>query len=249
MLSILLAAILYGADNTVISLETPTKAPNKPLEELIREEEEEDYPPMSECMEFLHLLSPVNFQSWEFMPLWEKILEVVKSPVLLLLTLTTPVVDLSHPKQYWCRPLNTMHLVTGPIFIALVIAGGDSMIAGKVPTLVVVGLCSLAVGLIVFLTTDNDTPPPYHLAFAYLGFLVSVVWIYCIANEIVVLLQAIGVVFNLSDTIIGLTILAWGNCLLDFLSNIAVARKGFPRMGIAACFGSPFLSILLYISH
>ena len=38
-----------------------------------------------------------------------------------------------------------------------------------------------------------------------------------------------------------MTILAWGNCLLDFISNLSIARKGFPKMAIAACLGAPLL--------
>jgi Ca2+/Na+ antiporter len=42
-----------------------------------------------------------------------------------------------------------------------------------------------------------------------------------------------------------MTILAVGNCLLDFISNVSIARKGFPRMAISACLGSPLLALLL----
>ena len=50
-------------------------------------------------------------------------------------------------------------------------------------------------------------------AFAWLGFAVSIVWIYSIANEIVNLLQVFGIVMKLSDGILGLTLLAWGNSI------------------------------------
>lgn len=119
------------------------------------------------------------------------------------------------------------------------------MIGGVFPVSALVAIISVAAAIATYYFTVPNATPRFHNVFAYIGFGVSVVWIYCIANEIVVLLQAVGVAFNLSESILGLTILAWGNCLLDFLSNLAVARKGFPRMGIAACFGAPFLTLLL----
>lgn len=33
--------------------------------------------------------------------------------------------------------------------------------------------------------------------------------------------------------------------VLDMISNIAIARRGFPRMGYAACFGGPMFNTLL----
>ncbi|CAF4403392.1 unnamed protein product, partial [Adineta steineri] len=79
--------------------------------------------------------------------------------------------------------------------------------------------------------------------FAFLGFTVSVVWIYSVANEIVNLLTTFGIVFDISNTILGLTFLAWGNSLSDYVSNVVSARQGYPNMGISACYGGPLLSM------
>ena len=67
--------------------------------------------------------------------------------------------------------------------------------------------------------------------FAWVGFVLSIIWIYTIANEIVnvlqvfkynfdfpmwvsfLCLQVFGVVVKLSDGILGLTLLAWGNSI------------------------------------
>jgi len=52
-----------------------------------------------------------------------------------------------------------------------------------------------------------------HQVLAYMGFAVSVIWIYVVANEIVNVLQAIGALFGISQAVLGLTVLAWGNSI------------------------------------
>jgi sodium/potassium/calcium exchanger 6 len=121
------------------------------------------------------------------------------------------------------------------------------MIAETFPTAVLVAIIGLIIGLVVLFTSNFEEPPKYHSLFGYLGFVVSVCWIYGLANEVVDLLQAISTMFNLSDAILGLTVLAWGNSLGDFVSNLSMARQGFPRMAISACFGGPLLNLLLGI--
>lgn len=49
--------------------------------------------------------------------------------------------------------------------------------------------------------------------FALLGFVVSAVVISAAASEVVSLLHMLGVVLSLSNTVLGLTLLAWGNSI------------------------------------
>jgi sodium/potassium/calcium exchanger 6 len=56
------------------------------------------------------------------------------------------------------------------------------------------------------------------------------------------LLSAIGLIFGLSDTILGLTVLAWGNSAGDLVANTAVARDGFPIMAYAAVYSGPLFN-------
>ena len=99
----------------------------------------------------------------------------------------------------------------------------------------------------VFFLIRSSVPPVYNTVFAFLGFIVSVVWIYVIANELVSLLKAIGVIFGLTDAILGLTVLAWGNSIGDLIADTAMARRGQPRTGFSACFGGPLFNLLLGI--
>jgi sodium/potassium/calcium exchanger 6 len=64
---------------------------------------------------------------------------------------------------------------------------------------------------------------------------------------VVGVLKTLGVILNMSDAILGLTIFAVGNSLGDFVADITVARLGFPVMALSACFGGPMLNILLGI--
>lgn len=134
------------------------------------------------------------------------------------------------------------------------------------PLWAIVLLASIALALLVFFTSVHDKAPVYHRLFSFVGFGTSVVFINLIANEVIEVMQSVGVVFKLTDSILGLTVLAWGNSLggkcfkrfrlwfrvlrinfVDLISDLSMARHGYPGMAIAACFGGPMLS-KLYIS-
>ena len=80
-----------------------------------------------------------------------------------------------------------------------------------------------------------------------MGFMVSVMWIMSIVDEVVSILQTVGIIVGLSDAILGLTVFAVGNSLGDLVANITIARLGHPVMAISACFAGPMLNLLLGI--
>ncbi|KAK9372811.1 Sodium/calcium exchanger protein-domain-containing protein [Lipomyces chichibuensis] len=111
---------------------------------------------------------------------------------------------------------------------------------------VTVGSLIALAGLLRF--TEIYKPPVKLLpTLCFVGFMVSISWISAIAVEAVGILKAYGVIFGISDAILGLTIFALGNSLGDYVSNITVAKMGYPMMAISACFGSPMLNILIGI--
>jgi Ca2+/Na+ antiporter len=57
----------------------------------------------------------------------------------------------------------------------------------------------------------QDPLPPQ--LFAFLGFFTSALWINAAATEVVNILRSLGIVFRLSNTVLGLTLLAWGNSI------------------------------------
>jgi len=154
----------------------------------------------------------------------------------------------SHPKP-WNRWLVIVQTFTAPFFIVVIVWANTEVENGRAlvrPTLfaLLFSLCML--GLLLGTTTPNRAPRRRPML-CFLGFVVSISWISSIANEVVGVLKTLGVILNMSDAILGLTIFAVGNSLGDFVADITVARLGFPVMALSACFGGPMLNILLGI--
>lgn len=153
---------------------------------------------------------------------------------------------LSEPK-HWNRWLVILQIFTAPFFIVLVIwanvePDNPHMLLRHTLYSLVASLCVLA---LILLTTSPTRPPRWRSALCFLGFVVAIAWISTIANEVVGVLRTLGVILNMSDAILGLTIFAVGNSLGDLVADITVARLGFPIMALSACFGGPMLNILL----
>lgn len=150
----------------------------------------------------------------------------------------------------WNRWLVIVQIFTAPFFVTTIIwANMDDDHHIRLYIRLVLGslLFSMILLLLLLLTTAHDRPPAFRPLLCFLGFAVAIAWISTIANEVVGVLKAIGVILNISDAILGLTIFAVGNSLGDLVADITVAKLGYPVMALSACFGGPMLNILLGI--
>lgn len=105
----------------------------------------------------------------------------------------------------------------------------------------------ICVGFLLLSTISSSERPAYRCSFCFLGFAVSIAWISSAAAEIVGVMEAFGVILDVSDALLGLTVFAVGNSSNDLIANITIARRGHPVMALSACFGGPMLNILLGI--
>ena len=158
------------------------------------------------------------------------------------------------PSKERSRWLVLLQLFTGPFFISLIgWTTTDPDLTAR--NLLLPALCSLLFSLLcltwLIVSTRHSRasklPSAWRTFLALLGFVVAISWIACIATEVVNLLKTLGVVLNISDSLLGLTVFAVGNSLGDLVADITVARLGFPVMALSACFGGPMLNILLGI--
>ncbi|KAF9961201.1 hypothetical protein BGZ72_004531 [Mortierella alpina] len=226
-------------------------------------------------MEMLKAIGPVYFPTlldWDEKSHFVRFLAVTSIPMVLLLTLTLPVVELRDEEdesivdpternagqlpiitvgededtinkyEGWCRTATTTQMLLAPIFFAAVVTS-----AAQQGYLAILGALVLGVflSLLVRRFSTEERPPRFYGALCFVGFLVAITWIFLVANEVVGILQAFGMIFGVSDAILGLTIFAMGNSLGDLVANITIAKMGFPRMAFSACFGGPLLNMLL----
>lgn len=84
------------------------------------------------------------------------------------------------------------------------------------------------ISLILWLTTNDETKPSYFPILVAFAFCMSVVWLDLIANEVVAVLEVFGVMLGVSTSVLGLTVLAWGNSVGDLVADTATAKV---RMG------------------
>ncbi|KAF5894939.1 mitochondrial sodium/calcium exchanger protein isoform X1, partial [Clarias magur] len=224
----------------------------EPLTNSTEFNQEEEYEPLifteySTSSIFLRAINPIDSRTWRRINWGWKVLKIIQLPFVVVLLLTVPVVDADKKEHNWKRPLNCLHLFTSPLVCVLTFSSGIYglyLIEGEFPVWMFTGLVGAFLSGIVYCTTNNEHRPLYHFLFALLGFIVSALWINTVASEVVNVLHLLGIILRLSNTVLGLTLLAWGNSIGDCFADITIARQGYPRMAISACFGGIIFNML-----
>ncbi|XP_027024264.2 mitochondrial sodium/calcium exchanger protein isoform X2 [Tachysurus fulvidraco] len=196
---------------------------------------------------FLRAVNPIDSRRWRRIHWGWKVLKIIQLPFEVVLLLTVPVVDTDQRECNWKRPLNCLHLITGPLVCVLTYNSGTYglyLIEGEFPVWMLTAFVGAFLSGIVYCSSTNEHRPFYHFLFALVGFIVSALWINTVASEVVSVLHLMGIVLRLSNTALGLTLLAWGNSIGDCFADITIARQGYPRMAISACFGGIIFNLL-----
>ncbi|KAK9061478.1 hypothetical protein SSX86_018659 [Deinandra increscens subsp. villosa] len=170
---------------------------------------------------------------------------VIGLPVYLPRRVTIPMAT----QEKWSKPFGVISVVLAPILLALILT--TSQMGSKASmviwfTALVVGI---ALGSCTFACTSCTMAPQKCLLFWYAsGFLMSVTWTYITAEELVSLLESLGTIIGMNPSILGLTVLAWGNSLGDLATNVAMAMQDGPdgaRIAIAGCYAGPVFNVFV----
>nr|KYP63892.1 Cation/calcium exchanger 4 [Cajanus cajan] len=179
-------------------------------------------------------------------PMCRMMLFVLEMPLYLPRRLTIPVVC----EERWSKLYAVCSAMLAPLLLSsLCVPYIDNSFNSSLIVYAIGLLVGIILGAIALLTTNVSTPPRKCL-FPWLagGFVMSVTWSYISAQELVGLLVSLGYICGVSPSILGLTVLAWGNSLGDLVTNLTMALNGGSegaQIAISGCYAGPIFNIVV----
>lgn len=70
-------------------------------------------------------------------------------------------------------------------------------------------------------------------------------WIWFVANNLIDLLKAIGLLLNIPDTFLGMTVLTYGNSISDLALNVSLVKNGYGEMALSGTIAGPLFNLLV----
>ncbi|MCO5559425.1 hypothetical protein L7F22_013025 [Adiantum nelumboides] len=169
----------------------------------------------------------------------------IERPLAFPRQLTIPVIE----EERWSRFFAVASCTLAPLFV-----GGVWIFQSDASTMLVyivlgVSTClGIVLGTLAFLNTE-DAKPPSQFLWLWLGggFFMSIVWFYIVADQVVASLETLGVIFSINPAILGLTVLAWGNCIGDLVADLALACGGRDgvQIAVSGCYAGPLFNMVV----
>ena len=165
-----------------------------------------------------------------------KIVYILELPITILRNTTIPVV-MEERFNKFSLLLTSFGM---PLFIFM---KNEKSLTDKVlgmPYWLLLSLIILSLFCFFYLTTSFSKVPTGFMFYLLLftSFFMSIMWIEAIADQLVLLMNALGMMAGIQPFVMGLTVLAVGNSISDLVGDVTITKQGYPQMaigGIYAC--------------
>ncbi|KAL7454359.1 hypothetical protein ACHAWC_006004 [Mediolabrus comicus] len=175
------------------------------------------------------------------------ILLSMELPFTIIRKLATPVPC----DGYYCRPLVALSVVLSPIWLWYYFKDQFEVDLFSSYIGYVIFGSTLFVGLAVMRFAPGDDGPMelyMVIPLTLYGFAIAATWLDSIADKLVELLELFGILLEIPRTIMGLTVLAFGNSSQDLIANVSLSRKGLSTMAVTACLAGPIFNLCIGLS-
>ncbi|RHN47541.1 putative sodium/calcium exchanger membrane region [Medicago truncatula] len=189
-----------------------------------------------------------NISCCEKSSIFRMLLYVLDMPLYLPRRLTIPVVC----EEKWSKAYAVSSAILSPLLLAFLWIPYKENSFSNSSSLIVYGiglLVGIILGVTAIFTTEASNPPrKFLLPWLAAGFMMSVTWSYISAQELVGLLVSLGFICGVNPSILGLTVLAWGNSIGDLVTNLTMALNGGPegaQIAISGCYAGPIFNTVV----
>ena len=186
---------------------------------------------------------------WKEESLLNKAMIILEVPFTVARTLSIPAVD----GEMYFKPFFVASCVGAPIWVLYNVTGDpDGAWHPSVVAVAAAVAASILLGILSLICAPLKSPPliklgtgfPFGLAaICLISFVLAAMWINLIATELVSVVTFVGSITAIDESILGLTVIAWGNSIGDFSSNLAMAKRGLGNISMTASFAGPVFNV------